>query len=39
MYRWPIPGSVQDQIGWGFKQPDLMEGVPAQDMGLELGGL
>jgi len=23
-----IPESVQGQVGWGFKQPDLVEGVP-----------
>lgn len=27
--RYPIPGSVQGWIGWGFEQPDLVEGVPA----------
>ncbi|KAK4832428.1 hypothetical protein QYF61_023107 [Mycteria americana] len=24
-----LPGSVQGQVGWGFEQPDLVEGVPA----------
>jgi len=24
----PIPGNVQGQVGWGFEQPGLMEGVP-----------
>jgi len=26
----PFPGSVQGQVGWGFEQPGLVEGVPAQ---------
>ena len=25
----PLPGSVQGQVGWGFEQPDLVEGIPA----------
>jgi len=25
----PLPGSVQGQVGWGFQQPGLVEGVPA----------
>ena len=24
----PRPGSVQGQVGWGFEQPGLVEGVP-----------
>ena len=24
----PLPGSVQGHVGWGFKQPDLVEGIP-----------
>jgi len=24
-----LPGSVQGQVGWGFEQPGLVEGVPA----------
>jgi len=24
----PVPGSVQGQVGWGFEQPGLVEGVP-----------
>ena len=31
----PLPGSVQDQLGQGFEQPDLVEDVPAQ--GKEVG--
>lgn len=27
----PVPGSVQGEVGWGFEQPDLAEGVPAYD--------
>jgi len=26
----PLPGRVQDQVGWGFEQPGLVEGVPTQ---------
>ena len=25
----PIPGRVRGQVGRGFEQPDLVEGVPA----------
>jgi len=25
----PLPGSVQAQVGWGFEQPGILEGVPA----------
>ena len=31
---WPIPGSVQGQVGWGFEQPGLVEGVPAHGRGV-----
>lgn len=31
----PFPGSTQGQAGWGFKQPGLEEGVPADSKGLE----
>jgi len=27
-YGCPFPGSVQGQIGWGFEQPELVEGAP-----------
>ena len=30
----PIPGSVQGQVGWGFEQPGLVEGVPAHGRGV-----
>ena len=30
----PLPGSVQGQVGWGFEQPGLVEGVPAHGRGL-----
>jgi len=33
--RCPIVGSVQGQVGWGFEQPGLVEGVPAHDRGLD----
>ena len=26
-----IPKCVQSQVGWGFEQPDLVEGVPVHD--------
>ncbi|PKU41234.1 hypothetical protein llap_8471 [Limosa lapponica baueri] len=32
--RCPIPGSVQDQAGWGFEQPGLVGGVPAHGRGV-----
>ncbi|GAB0177465.1 cAMP-dependent protein kinase inhibitor alpha [Grus japonensis] len=28
-----VPGSVQGQVGWGFEQHDLVEGVPAHGRG------
>jgi len=31
----PLPGSVQGQVGWGFEQSGLVEGVPAH--GREVG--
>ena len=33
----PIPGSVQGQVGWGFEQPGLVEGVPARGRGVGTG--
>jgi len=33
----PLPGSVQDQAGWGFEQPGLVEGVPAHGKGVGIG--
>lgn len=39
----PIPGCVQDQVGWGSEQPGVMEDVPAHGQGvrttLSLGSL
>ena len=29
----PIPVSVQGQVRWGFEQPGLVEGVPANARG------
>jgi len=26
---WPLPGSVQGQVGWGFEWSGLVESVPA----------
>ncbi|GAB0188844.1 hypothetical protein GRJ2_001349700 [Grus japonensis] len=31
---YPIPGSVQGRVGWGFGQPGLVEGVPARSRGV-----
>jgi len=30
----PLPGSVQGQVGWGFKHPGLVEGVSAHGRGV-----
>jgi len=30
---YPLPGSVQGQVGWGFEQPGLVEDVPAHGRG------
>jgi len=30
----PLPGNVQGQVGWGFEQPGLVEGVPAHGRGV-----
>ena len=30
----PLAGSVQGQVGWGFEQPGLVEGVPAHGGGV-----
>jgi len=30
----PLPGSVQGQVGWGFEQPGLVQGVPAHGRGV-----
>ena len=35
----PLPGSVQGQAGWGFKQPGLEGGVHDYRRGLELDDL
>jgi len=29
----PLSGSVQGHVGWGFEQPHLVEGVPAHGRG------
>ena len=34
-----LPGSVEGQVGWGFGQAGLVEGVPAHGRGLDLDGL
>lgn len=34
-----IPGNTQDQVGWGSKQPDLVEDVPAHNREVGLDGL
>jgi len=30
----PLPGSIQGQVGQGFGQPGLVEGVPAHGRGV-----
>ena len=32
-----LPGSIQGQVGWGFEQPRLVEGVPAHGRGVRTG--
>jgi len=32
-----LPGRVQGQVGRGFEQPDLVEGVPAHSRGVGTG--
>ena len=34
-----LPGSAQGQVGWGFEQLGVVEGVPAHSRGVELGDL
>jgi len=33
----PLPGRVQGQVGRGFEQPALVEGVPARGRGVGTG--
>jgi len=35
----PIPGNIQDQVGQGSEQPDLVNGVPARCGGVGLDDL
>jgi len=35
----PLPGRVQGQVGQGLEQPGLVEEVPAQGRGVELGDM
>jgi len=35
----PVPGSVQDEVGQGFEQPDLVDDVLANSRGVGLDGL
>ena len=37
--RWPIPGNIQGQVGWGSEQCDLVEDVPADCIGVGLDDL
>ena len=30
----PLPGSVQGQVGWGFGELDVVEGVPGHGRGV-----
>jgi len=34
---YPLPGSVQGQVGQGFEQPGLVQGVPAHGRGVGTG--
>lgn len=33
-HGFPISGSVQDQIGWDFEPPGVVENVPAHSEGI-----
>ena len=35
----PISGNIQDQVGQGSEQPDLVSGVPARWGGVGLDGV
>jgi len=35
----PIPGNIQEQVGQGSEQPDLVSGVPARCRGVGLDDL
>ena len=35
----PIIGSVKGQVGWGFEQAGLVEGIPAHSRGVRLDDL
>jgi len=35
--RCPIPGNIQGQVGRGFEQPGLVEGVSAHGRGVGTG--
>ena len=35
----PIPGNIQDQVGQGSEQPDLVSGVPARCGGVGVDDL
>ena len=37
--RCPLAGSVQGQVGWGFEQPGLVEGVPTHGRGVGIHDL
>ena len=30
----PIPGNIQSQVGWGFEQPGLVQGIPPHGRGV-----
>lgn len=34
-YGYPVPGTVQGLVGWGFVQPDVVEDVPAHGCWLD----
>jgi len=37
--QWPLPGSVQGQVGWGSEQHNPVEDVPAYCRGVGLDDL
>lgn len=34
--RCPIPGNTQEDVGWGFEQPDQVKDIPTHHRGSDL---